>query len=73
MGKPCGQHNTSCSYLGNVAVIKKDRTCQGLKICEFAHSELLEMTHKTVDFNSDLRLKISEELSTDNVKNNTFV
>ncbi|RHZ76174.1 hypothetical protein Glove_202g111 [Diversispora epigaea] len=31
------------------------------------------MTHKIVEFNSDLRLKISEELSTDNVKNNTFV
>ncbi|RHZ81222.1 hypothetical protein Glove_122g77 [Diversispora epigaea] len=73
MGKPCGQHNTSCSYLGNVVVTKKDRTCQGLKICEFASSELLEMTHKTVEFNSDLRLKISEELFTDNVKTNTFV
>ncbi|RHZ86523.1 hypothetical protein Glove_50g13 [Diversispora epigaea] len=55
------------------AAFTDDRTCQGLKICEFASSELLEMIHKTVEFNSDLRLKISEELSTDNVKNNTFV
>ena len=72
MGLPCGQNNSTCTYLGNIAVIKKDRTCHGVKMCEFADSELQEMEHKSVDPNSDLRLKISEELSTDNVKNNTF-
>ncbi len=30
------------------------------------------MTHESVDTDSDLRLKINEELSADNVKNNTF-
>ncbi len=72
MGKPCGQNNTTCSYLGNVAVTKKDRTCQGLKMCEFANTELREMTHESVDTNSDLRLRINEELTTNNVNNNTF-
>jgi hypothetical protein len=30
------------------------------------------MEHKTVDLDSDLHLKINEELSANNVKNNTF-
>ncbi len=72
MGKPCGGNNTICPYLGNIAVNKKDRTCQGLKICEFADQELKEMEHESVDPDSDLRLKINEELSANNVKNNTF-
>ena len=33
MDKPCGANNTICSYFGNIAVKKKDRTCQGL-ICQ---------------------------------------
>lgn len=72
MGKPCGQNNTVCPYLGNIKINKKDRTCQGVKICEYANIELREMIHKSVDTDSDLRLKINEELSADNVKNNTF-
>ena len=72
MGLPCGQNKTTCTYLNDVAVIKKDRTCHGVKMCEFADSELQEMEHKSVDPDSDLRLRISEELSADNVKNNTF-
>jgi len=72
MGKPCGGNNTICSYLGDVAITKKDRTCQGLKICEFADQELKEMEHKTVDPDSDLCLKINKELTSNNVKNNTF-
>ncbi|CAB5379938.1 unnamed protein product [Rhizophagus irregularis] len=32
MGKPCGQHTSTCSYLGDVTIEKKDRTCQGVKI-----------------------------------------
>jgi hypothetical protein len=31
------------------------------------------MEHETVDPDSDLRLKISEESSANNIKNNTFV
>lgn len=73
MGKPCGQHNTTCSYLGDISVTKKDRTCQGIKICEYADSELLKMNHTIVDFDSDLRLKVNQELSPDNTKNNTFM
>jgi hypothetical protein len=72
MGRPCGGNNSVSPYLGNIAVSKKDRTCQGLKVCEFAHQELMEMEHESVDTDSDLYLKINEELSANNVKNNTF-
>ncbi|CAI2182001.1 4210_t:CDS:2 [Funneliformis geosporum] len=27
MGKPCGQHNSTCIYLGNIGVVRKERTC----------------------------------------------
>jgi len=72
MGKPCGQHTSTCSYLGNVAVDKKDRKCQGVKICEFANPELLEMSHESVNTDSDLQLKINKEASDDNIENTTF-
>lgn len=42
-------------------------------MCEFADLELKEMEHKSVDPDSDLCLKINQELSTSNKKNNTFV
>jgi hypothetical protein len=72
MGRPSGQNLTTCSYLGDVIVDKKDRTCHGLKICEFGSPELQEMKHESVDPDSDLRLKMSEELSDNNIENNTF-
>ncbi|CAI2174738.1 4230_t:CDS:2 [Funneliformis geosporum] len=72
MGKPDSQNNATCPYLGNIAINKKDRTCQRLKICEFASSELQEMNHVSVDPDSDLRLKMNKDLSTHNVENNTF-
>ncbi|CAB4403556.1 unnamed protein product [Rhizophagus irregularis] len=72
MGEPSGQNQTTCSYFGDITVNKKDRTCRGLKICEFASPELLEMTHKSVDPNSDLCLKMSKELLDNNLENNTF-
>lgn len=72
MGEPSGQNQTTCSYLGDITVNKKDRTCRGLKICEFASLELLEMEHQSVDPNSDLCLKMSKELSDNNLENNTF-
>ena len=72
MGEPSSQNVTTCSYLGNISVSKKDRTCHGLKICEFASSELRESKHESVDPDSDLRLRISRELSDNNVENNTF-
>ena len=72
MGRPGGQNDTTCSYFGNIAINKKDRTCQGLKMCEFADLELKEMEHKSVDSDSDLRLKINQKLSTSNKENNTF-
>lgn len=40
---------------------KKDRTCQGIKLCEL-NSELREMQHKSVDHDSDLQLKINNEV-----------
>ena len=72
MGEPSSQNTTTCSYLGNIAINKKNRTCHGLKICEFASPELQEMKHKSVDPNSDLRLRISRKLSDNNIENNTF-
>ena len=72
MGLPCGQNKTTCSYLNDIAVIKKDRTCHGVKICEYADNELQETKYESVDPDSDLRLRMSKELSTDNVNYNTF-
>lgn len=72
MGRPGGQNDTTSSYLGNITVNKQDRTCQGLKLCEFANSELKELQHKLVDPYSDLRLKVNHELSTNNKENSTF-
>jgi ferredoxin len=72
MGKPCGQHASTCSYLGDVSVKKRDRTCQGVKLCEFANSELFEMNHESVNTDSDLQLKINKEISDDNIENTTF-
>ncbi|PKY61969.1 hypothetical protein RhiirA4_432188 [Rhizophagus irregularis] len=62
MGKPCGQHVSTCSYLGDVTVEKKDRTCQGVKLYEFANPELLEMNHDSINTDSDLQLKINKEI-----------
>jgi hypothetical protein len=73
MGEPSGQNQTTCYYFGDIIVDKKDRTCRGLKICEFASTELWEMQHESVDPDSDLQLKINKELSVNNVENNTFV
>ena len=72
MGEPSGQNQTTCSYLGDVVVNKKDRTCHGLKMCEFISTELWEMKHESVDPDSDLRLKVNKELSHNNIENNTF-
>ena len=63
MGKSSGQNDTTCPYLNNVAVHKKDKTCQGIKMCEFASLEIQEMKHESVDSESDLHLKINEFLS----------
>jgi hypothetical protein len=72
MGAPGGQDkNVFCHYLG-VTVKKEQRTCHGVKICQYAHSDLKKMRHKSVDFDSDLSKRISEEVSSNNVENNTF-
>ncbi|POG57709.1 hypothetical protein GLOIN_2v1791412 [Rhizophagus irregularis DAOM 181602=DAOM 197198] len=55
------------------AVFSNVQYSMGLKMCEFADLELKEMEHKSVDPDSDLCLKINQELSTSNKKNNTFV
>ena len=54
MSKSSGQNRATCYYLGDVTVTKKDRTCQGIKLCEFANSELQEMQHESVNPNFDL-------------------
>ncbi|CAB5389955.1 unnamed protein product [Rhizophagus irregularis] len=45
---------------------------QNKTTCTYLDPELREMEHKSVDPNSDLRLRMSKELSTDNVNYNTF-
>ncbi|CAG8644467.1 1779_t:CDS:2 [Funneliformis mosseae] len=72
MGEPSGQNLTICNYLGNITVNKKDRTYHRLKICEFASPKLQEIEYKSVDLDSDLRLKVNEKLSSNNIENNTF-
>ncbi|RIB12231.1 hypothetical protein C2G38_2201184 [Gigaspora rosea] len=44
MGKLSGQYQATCYYLGDIDVTKKDRTCQGVKLCEFAISELQQIS-----------------------------
>ncbi|RIA79807.1 hypothetical protein C1645_839881 [Glomus cerebriforme] len=50
LGKPSGQNNVNCPYLGDID----------------------EVTHDSVDPDSDLYLKINENLSTNNVESETF-
>ena len=54
MGKPCDQHTTIYSYLSDIAIIRKDRTCQKIKTYEFADLELWKMKYESVDLDSDL-------------------
>ncbi len=72
MGLSCGQNKTTCTYLSNIVIFKKNRTYHGIKLYEFANPEFKKMEYKSVDPDLDLCLKISKELSTDNVKYNTF-
>jgi hypothetical protein len=72
MGKPSGQNNVNCPYLGDIDVDKKDRTCRGVKMCEFARSELQEVMHDSVDPDSDLHLKINGNSLTNTVESETF-
>ncbi|CAI2173726.1 16439_t:CDS:1, partial [Funneliformis geosporum] len=72
MGKSCNQHNSTCIYLGNIGVVKKEKTCQRVKLCEFATPELLEIKHEIINSESDLCLKVNNEVSVNNIKNNTF-
>ena len=72
MSLPCDQNKITCTYFDNIAISKKNRTCYRIKLCEFANPELKEMKYKSVNPDSNLHLKISKELSTDNVKYNTF-
>ena len=71
MGKPGGETEVFCPYL-DVKVKKETRTCLGIKMCEFAASELCNTTHESVDPNSDLACKINTELANNNIDNNTF-
>ncbi|CAI2181621.1 7973_t:CDS:2 [Funneliformis geosporum] len=41
IGKSGGQNDMTCSYLSGSAVNKDDRTCQGIKICEFCKFKTL--------------------------------
>ncbi|CAG8711226.1 4501_t:CDS:2, partial [Funneliformis mosseae] len=64
IGEPFGQNLTTCSYLSDVIVNKKDRIYHRFKICEFASSKLREIEYESIDPDSDLCLKVNEELST---------
>jgi hypothetical protein len=49
LGKPSGAHsNTFCPYLG-VKCKDEKKTCQGVKLCSIAASDLLNTTHTIVD------------------------
>ncbi|CAG8543277.1 15933_t:CDS:10, partial [Cetraspora pellucida] len=63
--------NVMCPYLG-VEVKHEMRTCQGSKLCEFGAHELYNQTHQCVDINSDLMMRITKEISSSNMDNNTF-
>ncbi|CAG8617418.1 23113_t:CDS:2 [Dentiscutata erythropus] len=62
MGKLCSQNQTTCCYCGDIVVTKKDRTCQEIKLYEFANLELQKLQYISVDPDSDLQLKINNEL-----------
>ncbi|CAB4417487.1 unnamed protein product [Rhizophagus irregularis] len=40
IGKPCGQHVLTYSYLDNITIEKKDKICQKVKLYEFSNPEL---------------------------------
>ncbi|RIB03407.1 hypothetical protein C2G38_2149530 [Gigaspora rosea] len=66
--------NNDPDFYINVGVeVKREmQTCQGSKLCEFAASELHNQTHQCVDINSDLMMRISQEISSSNMDTNTF-
>jgi hypothetical protein len=54
LGKPGGGHsNTFCPFLG-VKCKDDKKTCQGVKLCSIAASELKNTTHSEVDLDVDL-------------------
>ena len=71
MGKPGGETEVFCPYL-SVQVKKETWTCHGVKICEFAASELHNTIHESIDLHSDLTRKINMEIANNNIENNTF-
>ncbi|PKY32355.1 hypothetical protein RhiirB3_450483 [Rhizophagus irregularis] len=63
-----GNHSFNTKHVTKIEDISKVT----LKIFIPTDLELKEMEHKSVDPDSDLRLKINQELSTSNKENNTF-
>lgn len=54
LGKPSGAHSgTFCPFLG-VKCKDDKKTCQGIKLCSIAASELKNITHSMVDPEVDL-------------------
>ena len=50
MGKPSGQNDAIYPYLSIIVIQKKDRTCQGIKMCEFVSSELARISRSRIRF-----------------------
>ncbi|CAG8781389.1 4329_t:CDS:10, partial [Cetraspora pellucida] len=71
IGKPGGEYKVMCPYL-NVEVKREMHTCQGSKLCEFSVDELQNKTHQSMDIDSDLMTHITQEISPNNLDNNTF-
>ncbi|GBC49483.2 hypothetical protein GLOIN_2v1545568 [Rhizophagus irregularis DAOM 181602=DAOM 197198] len=43
-----------CPFFGDISVKKDQRTCQGIKFCEFTDQELVNQEHCSVDFDSEI-------------------
>ncbi|CAB5384542.1 unnamed protein product [Rhizophagus irregularis] len=43
-----------CPFFGGMSVKKDQRTCQGIKFCEFTDQELVNQEHCSVDFDSEI-------------------
>jgi len=43
-----------CPFFGDISVKKDQRTCQGIKFCEFTDQELINQEHCSVDFDSEI-------------------
>ncbi len=62
-----------CPFFGNIPVTKYIRTCQGIKHCSFANSDLINAEHCEVDFESDIYKQINKNHNENSIINRTYV